>query len=122
MTQNKAQKEATLNVSVLDDLRKLDRSPRDSVVTELLEAFLSEVPEMMRNMRSALEAQNIFSIRKQAHALKSNAGNLGADRFAAICQNIEKGPEALLKNLIEELEAEYRLVAEQMHQQMKKTA
>ncbi len=85
----------------------IDASPIDPAVIEGLERvggtklvrgmtglFLEGVPARVTELRSASESGDLGAVEYAAHSLKSSAGNLGAMRLYALCQEAESAAAA----------------------------
>ena len=53
-----------------------------------MEAFLSELPQRLAALRSALDAGDLVAVGRAAHAMKSAAA-IGARRYANLCGTVE---------------------------------
>jgi len=60
-------------------------------VGELVDTFLSEAPNMLSDLRRALDADDAERFRRVAHSLKSNSNTFGASSLAAMARNLELG-------------------------------
>jgi HPt (histidine-containing phosphotransfer) domain-containing protein len=58
-------------------------------INELIDAFLEDAPNMIRNIRTALETKDTESFRRNAHSLKSNALTFGATELGALARELE---------------------------------
>lgn len=83
-----------LDPGFLAGLRALAQPGGHDESTELIDMFLTQLPENLAALDAALRDQNASSARPVAHALKGSAGNLGARRLAAVCADLEKSIQA----------------------------
>jgi HPt (histidine-containing phosphotransfer) domain-containing protein len=58
-------------------------------INELIDAFLEDAPNMIENMRTALDTKDVESFRRNAHSLKSNAYTFGATELGALARELE---------------------------------
>jgi histidine phosphotransfer protein HptB len=58
-------------------------------INELIDAFLEDSPNMIRNMYAALSSKDVESFRRNAHSLKSNANTFGATELGALAKELE---------------------------------
>jgi len=58
-------------------------------INELIDAFLEDAPQMIQSMRSALDAREVDSFRRNAHSLKSNAYTFGATELGTLARELE---------------------------------
>ena len=56
---------------------------------ELADLFIGELAPRIEGIRSGLQAADPAAVSQWAHSLKGSAGNLGASRLAALCEQIE---------------------------------
>ena len=55
----------------------------------MLDVFLDDAPNMIQNMRTALDKKDIESFRRNAHSLKSNANTFGATELGTLSKELE---------------------------------
>jgi len=58
-------------------------------ISELIDAFLDDAPNMIQNMHAALATKDIESFRRNAHSLKSNANTFGAMELGGLAKELE---------------------------------
>jgi CheY-like chemotaxis protein/HPt (histidine-containing phosphotransfer) domain-containing protein len=62
---------------------------QNSLVLALIESTLQDAPQLLRQMRQALETEDPKALKLAAHTLKSLANNFGAAALATICKELE---------------------------------
>lgn len=72
-----------------DALQRLERFGGLKLREELTTLFLQEAPGRIAAAQAAFAAGDIAGVRAMAHALKSSAGQMGAQRVQSICERIE---------------------------------
>src|SRR5262249_32939716 len=77
-----------LDPQTLLELQELSKATGDNVLRKLVEAFLSELPERLAALKSALGAGDLVALGRAAHAMKSAAA-IGALRYANLCGTVE---------------------------------
>ena len=60
-------------------------------VLELVDTFAEEAPQLLAELRKALEAGSAERFRRAAHSLKSNSNAFGATRLANMARTLELG-------------------------------
>jgi PAS domain S-box-containing protein len=80
--------ESELDSQTLSELRELSKATGDDVLRKLVETFLSELPERLAALKSALDAGDLVALGRAAHAMKS-AASIGALRYANLCGTVE---------------------------------
>ena len=76
---------AVLNKSLLDQYR----GRKNNLLERLIDAYLTQAPGLLQQLRKAAEQNDLKGMRAYSHALKSCGYNLGAIRVSKICQEIE---------------------------------
>ena len=57
---------------------------------DLLGDFTESAPEIVANMRAAMAEDDMATLRRGAHTLKSNARDFGATVLANLCDGVER--------------------------------
>jgi len=83
-------------------------------LTEMIDAYLADSPQLLADLREALNTEDAELLRRGAHSLKSNSENFGAHALTALARNLEElgksGSLADAYNLTEQAAAEYERV------------
>src|SRR5205085_9007069 len=86
----------------------------EEFVTEMIGMFLYQTPGLLRTLRAGLEANDLRAVQREAHSLKSSAGNFGAravqELAFAIEQAADDGNAGRLPELVGQLEQAYERV------------
>lgn len=72
-------------------LQQLLGDGEEEFVSELVEVYKSQTGDRMRLLREAVEKGRLDEARAQAHAIKGGSSQMGADRLADACLEIEAG-------------------------------
>jgi len=75
-----------IDQSTFEELRQMSG---EDFINELIDAFLEEGPNMLNNMKTALETKDVESFRRNAHSLKSNANTFGATQLGVQAKELE---------------------------------
>ena len=81
--------EPSFDPGVLDTLAEHLGGDDPSMVNELIDVFLDNTPQLLRDMEAALEAKVSEDLKRAAHTLKSSCASLGAMRLSAMAKDIE---------------------------------
>jgi two-component system sensor histidine kinase/response regulator len=106
--------DAPLDSQVIALLRGLVSQESPDLFGELADLFIGELTPRIEGIRNGIQAADPGAVSQWAHSLKGSAGNLGASRLAALCEQIEH--EARQGSIVESvallpaLEAEARRV------------
>ncbi|MCM8621069.1 MAG: response regulator [Candidatus Accumulibacter sp.] len=100
-----------INPRALDAIRQLPGPNGAVLVQKVIDAYLTDTPPRIAQLRAAVDAGDAEALRKSAHALKSSGANVGAERLSALFRELEAlgrnatvdGAETLLTDLDEEL-------------------
>ena len=101
----------SINPRALAAIGELSAANGASLVRKVVSAFLADTPARLAQMQNAAAASDAEALRKAAHGLKSSCANIGAERLAALCLELEAigradtvdGAHPLLKRATDEL-------------------
>lgn len=79
---------STVDLSAFKRLTQLVGG-NQAVLNELIDSFLVDAPAALTAMRAALQTNDITSLHRAAHTLKSNASDFGALELADLCRELE---------------------------------
>lgn len=79
-----------LDDDVIAALRDLQSDDDPTFFTDLIATFLSDAEERMQKLSARLEAGDLAEVSREAHSLKSSAGNVGAIAVASIAAAIDR--------------------------------
>ena len=106
---------SVLNEEALDDLHTLDK-PGGFSLRRVMTLFIDESDRFVGEMRQLLADKQGKDLQRSAHTFKANGRDLGAQRLAAVCQQIEdcarEGQFEGLDALIDEAEREANAVCD----------
>jgi HPt (histidine-containing phosphotransfer) domain-containing protein len=101
----------SIDAAALDALRELGG---DAFLTEVIDTFLADAPELLAALRRSVDTQDADELRRAAHTLKSNGSTLGAEEFAGLCRQLEQraksGELEGASDLVDQTEREYELL------------
>ncbi len=107
---------AVLDTDQLNSLKELNEPGEADLVAELVEIYVSQSPQTLKELRSAISSKDVGQAEKLAHKLKGSSANLGALRVCSICEGMEE--RARLGNLdhciqnIDALEKEHKVLVD----------
>jgi len=58
-------------------------------INELIDTFIEDSPNLIEEIKSALNGKNADSFRRAAHSMKSNAATFGAGHLSALAKELE---------------------------------
>ncbi|HAV78236.1 MAG TPA: histidine kinase [Anaerolineae bacterium] len=100
--------------TIFEELKQMSG---EDFITELIDAFLDDAPNMLANMQSALEAKDVESFRRNAHSLKSNANTFGAAELGVLARELEqmgRDNDLEIGNRLDVIKEAYSKVAEEL--------
>ncbi|MCI0476391.1 MAG: Hpt domain-containing protein, partial [Anaerolineales bacterium] len=105
------EEEPIINPAVLDSFRQLQEPGGPNIITQLIDLFLSELPTKLAAIQQAIGNRDATRLNKAAHTLKGSSANMGAQRAARVCLELENlgkagdltGAEDLFARLEQEL-------------------
>jgi len=114
---------SVLDPEVVDQLRALARAGNPDLLNKLQASFARDTSARLSALRTAVANGDAAAVAFILHSLKGSAANLGAIEIVAICEQIERSPEAPAAQQLEPLivaleghaadaQAEFALVAE----------
>lgn len=103
---------STIDQATFNELKQISGA---DFINELIDAFLDDAPNMIQNMRTALDKKDVESFRRNAHSLKSNANTFGATELGTLSKELEfmaKENNLEIENRLEILNEAFNRVAE----------
>ncbi len=107
-----------LDEAALSNIRALQRPGKPDILQKIVDHYLNTAPQLLQQVREAIEQRDAAALRMAAHTLKSSSANLGARTLAAHCQELETmAEEEALESaaqLLSEIESGYVPVAAEL--------
>jgi HPt (histidine-containing phosphotransfer) domain-containing protein len=104
----------TSSVIDLPTFEALKEAMGADYIMEVVQAYFEETPQLLSNLRQALEKQNCEEFRRAAHSIKSTSNSFGALDLGAEARELEMmGREGKLEGTapkVKALEADYLVV------------
>lgn len=123
--QNQTFKSAKIDAKILQSLRDMVRGDRVAFA-EIIECYLTETLRLVQKISTAIATQDIETICKTAHQLKSSSASVGAIALAELCKALEaQGRRSKLENsleLLSQLYEEYEQVKTALEKELVKEA
>ena len=106
--------------SALDNVRALQRPGSPDLLGRIIDIFVTQTPEGVHAIVTALAANDLDTVRNTAHSLKSSAAYVGASQFStrmadleraareehlSACQDLVQGLEEHAQRVIDELQS-----------------
>ncbi|MBE0671327.1 MAG: Hpt domain-containing protein [Anaerolineales bacterium] len=106
-----------MSIIDLNTYNSLKENTGAEFISELIDTFLEDTPNLIAQMKNALAAKNAESFRRAAHSIKSNAATFGASQLADLARELEgMGRENNLEigNRLEPLEEAFQKAKSQL--------
>lgn len=78
-----------LDTTVIEGLRELGGEDDPGLLLELVEMFLDDAPNRLKEMEQSMAEGDLETMRRAAHTLKSSAANMGSINLSEICSKME---------------------------------
>jgi HPt (histidine-containing phosphotransfer) domain-containing protein len=103
--------EVTFDARPLESLAEYRQSNEPHPAVGIIDLFLSGSRKRIVELRKSLARQDAPAIAAEAHGLKGSSGQIGAQRLAAACAELERrgnlGALADAESLVEAIDGEY---------------
>jgi PAS domain S-box-containing protein len=111
-----------LNRTVLSEIRTLrDEGDADPLI-EIGRSFLNHTPRLIAELHTSIQASDFTSIRTAAHSLKGSSANLGAEKLARLCYELEQASKNAQPDqfpaLLAQIESELIVVRSELEKEM----
>ncbi|HKV10023.1 MAG TPA: ATP-binding protein, partial [Thermoanaerobaculia bacterium] len=105
----------SLDPEYIEELRQLQASTGQELVSPIIERFLAEAPRRLEELRLALAAKDDRHLVSVAHAFKGSGAQLGARRLVQICQDLETRGRKMewpgVEEIVDHLQSEIERIA-----------
>ena len=81
--------ELMLDPQPLEDLRLLEQSGAPGLTEKLIGLFFKNTEELLPALLRGVEANDLKTVARAAHTIKSIAPTLGANRLSSLCKALE---------------------------------
>ena len=78
-----------IDLTMLDNLRSLQREGEPDLVVEVIDLFLHDAPARFQLLREAAQRGDLVAGGNAAHTLRGSAGHLGAKTLSTLCGRFE---------------------------------
>ena len=115
-----AHRHATLDYRTLEQICALAQSDSPDLLSRVVRGYLEAAPPLIEDLRHAVEGGDPEVIRAMAHRLKGSSAQLGAERMARLCADLERsgnGSRLQPHSILRELEEEYGLVEKALEEE-----
>ena len=89
MTPPGTEGDCPVDVDILDTLRELADEDTPDFFTDLVQSYIADAAQLGEQLTQAVADQDIETVARSAHTLKSSSGNVGAGNLAGLCATIE---------------------------------
>ena len=79
-----------ISLEFLETIRMLQRPGKPDLLARVIDNYVTDTPRLLGDIRDGLARDDLETIRKAAHTLKSSSANLGALTLADLCRQLEE--------------------------------
>ncbi len=79
----------TINPKILNSLRQMAGQQASKIISELINNYFEDAPLQLKEIQKAIESHDPKALRLSAHSLRSASANLGANKLADLCKQLE---------------------------------
>jgi CheY-like chemotaxis protein len=112
--------DSIIRFETLESIVSLDPSNGAGLLSRLIRMYESNSLELLQAIKASFAAEDAVALSKAAHALKSSSGNVGAERLAALCKQIELAARdddlVSIESAIDLLFIEHGMVLDRLHE------
>ncbi len=102
-----------IDFDYLRGLEDLNIEGQPDLASELIEFFLQNAPQKIATIEAAMTSDNLVTIQREAHSLKSTCHNVGARRLAMLCAQIEESEKLdAARGPLQDLQQNFLRIAE----------
>ncbi len=116
-------KGAVINRSVIEMIRSYEAAGQPGLLRELAELFMQNCDRVLADMEKARQTGFITRLLELAHALKGSSSNLGLERLADVCGEMERrlrdGRSEEAEARLASIKAEYRRSKEALENEIR---
>ncbi len=114
----------SVNPETLQSLYELQDESQPNFFNDLVAVFIKTSKDGVALLKTAVHKKDLKSIDHIAHSLKSSCANLGAERMAELCQELEQIGRSgkwndKVPTLFSHLEKEYAQVTQELQTELK---
>jgi HPt (histidine-containing phosphotransfer) domain-containing protein len=80
----------TIDLSALEVYREIMGEEADAFIADIIDTYLNNAPLLLKAMQEGLAQNNVNSLIRAAHTLKSNSATVGAGALAKLSAEIEQ--------------------------------
>ena len=106
-----------IHLEIIEELRQLDDGKGD-VLRQLINMFVDGGPERIATLERAQAAGDLKTMNSEAHTFKSSSANLGANRMAALCYQLEQARTPDLAVAVAEVPRQLRVEFERARKEL----
>jgi len=112
------QTESALDSQVLQTFHEMMGESATEMLHQLIDIYLEDTPTMLETLKIALQENNLVSLQRTAHTLKSSSAALGAIKLSQLCQDLENVSKSQMMTsvyeLVAQIESEYQRVKQEV--------
>ena len=85
--------DAAFDTNVVEELRRISGSGPQDLFSEMVSQFLDQIPGALAELNRTAAGGEIAAVKRQAHKLLGLCRQIGAQRMAAVCSNLDSADD-----------------------------
>jgi CheY-like chemotaxis protein len=81
--------QSVLDRKILQSLRQMAGAKAATILRQIIDNYLEDAPQLLQDIRDAIEARDAQALQQSAHTLRSSSANLGAMNLSNLCKALE---------------------------------
>jgi CheY-like chemotaxis protein len=94
--------DAAFDTNIVEELRRISGAGSQDLFAEMVSQFLDQIPGDLAELNSTAAGGEIAAVKRQAHKLLGLCRQIGAQRMAAICTNLDSADDSIQASAIME--------------------
>jgi signal transduction histidine kinase/DNA-binding NarL/FixJ family response regulator len=90
--------DAAFDTNIVEELRRISGSGPQDLFTEMVSQFLEQMPDCLTELNSTAEDGDVAAVKQQAHKLLGLCRQIGAQRMAVACSELDSAEEGTQVN------------------------
>jgi signal transduction histidine kinase/DNA-binding NarL/FixJ family response regulator len=90
--------DASFDTNIVEELRRISGSGPQDLFTEIVSQFLDQTPDYLTELNRTAVNGDVAAVKKQAHKLLGLCRQIGAQRMAVVCSELDSAEDGMQAN------------------------
>jgi CheY-like chemotaxis protein/HPt (histidine-containing phosphotransfer) domain-containing protein len=90
--------DASFDTNIVEELRRISGSGPQDLFTEIVSQFLDQTPDYLTELNRTAVNGDVAAVKKQAHKLLGLCRQIGAQRMAVVCSELNSAEDGMQAN------------------------